>query len=241
LAGGRVLVVGVGGLGCPAALYLAAAGVGTIGLVDPQEAELSNLQRQILHLTPDLGTPKVESAARKIRRLSADVQVHTIPEPLTAENLPRLFSRYDFIIDGTDDLATKFLINDGAFFSRRAFSYGGVLQFHGQTMTVLPGRTTCLRCLFPVPPPAGEIPSCQEAGIIGSVVGSVGIVQAAEAIKYLLGRREELLTDRLLVYDALALRWREVVARRNRRCPLCGDEPVITRLAPADRGTCASA
>lgn len=235
---GKVLVVGVGGLGSPAALYLAAAGVGTIALIDPEGVELSNLQRQILHLTPDLGRPKVESAQEKLTRLSPQGAIHTIQGRLTADNLPILFAQYDFIIDGTDDLATKFLINDGALLAGKPFSYGGILQFQGQTMTVLPGKSTCLRCLFPSPPPPGEIPTCQEAGVIGSLAGSIGIIQAAEAVKYLLGE-EGLLTDRLLVYDALAMRWREVAVRKNKRCPLCGEVPSITRLRAEHNETCA--
>ncbi len=238
LAQSKVLVVGVGGLGSPAALYLAAAGVGTLGLMDPEEVELSNLQRQILHLTPDRGRPKVLSAKEKLKRLAPHATIHAIPERLTADNLPSLFAQYDFIIDGTDDLATKFLVNDGAFFTGKPFSYGGILQFQGQTLTVLPGKSTCLRCLFPSPPPAGEIPTCQEAGVVGSLAGSIGMVQAAEAVKYLLGE-ETLLTDRLLVYDALNMRWREVLVRKNRRCPLCGETPRIKHLLAESEETCA--
>jgi molybdopterin/thiamine biosynthesis adenylyltransferase len=238
LSRSKVLVVGAGGLGCPAALYLAAAGVGTIALIDPEEVELSNLQRQILHLTPDLGRPKVESAQEKLTRLSPQGVIQPIQGRLTVDNLPALFAQYDFIIDGTDDLAAKFFINDGALFAGKPFSYGGILQFQGQTMTVLPGKTTCLRCLFPSPPPPGEVPTCQEAGVIGSLAGSIGIVQAAEAVKYLLGE-EDLLTNRLLVYDALVMGWREVEVRKNKRCPLCGETPSITYLQAEYSETCA--
>jgi molybdopterin/thiamine biosynthesis adenylyltransferase len=237
---GKILVVGVGGLGSPAALVLARAGVGTIGLADPDAVDLSNLQRQILHHTPDVGRPKVESAREKLLLLNPAVEVIAHHERLEAENLPRLFRPYDFIIDATDGLATKFLINDGAVLMHKPFSYGGVVQFTGQTLTVLPGQTTCLRCLFPVPPSADDIPSCQEAGIIGSVAGSLGVVQAAEALKYLSGEGE-LLTDRLLTYDALSLRWREVKVRRSRRCPLCGPDPTITSLQPRENpGSCSA-
>ena len=229
---GKVLIVGVGGLGSPAALALTRAGVGTLGLVDPDTVDLSNLQRQILHHTPDLGRPKVESAREKLLRLNPTVTVVTHHERLHAGNLPRLFRAYDFIIDATDGLATKFLINDGAVLLGKPFSYGGIVQFTGQTLTVLPGQTTCLRCLFPVPPAADDIPTCQEAGIIGSLAGSLGLIQAAEAVKYL-NREGELLTDRLLTYDALALQWRAVTVRRNPRCPLCGPHPTIITL-PAE-------
>jgi molybdopterin/thiamine biosynthesis adenylyltransferase len=224
---GKVLVVGVGGLGSPAALALALAGVGTIGLIDPDTVDLSNLQRQILHHTPDLGCPKVVSAREKLLRLNPAVEVIAYHERLQAENLPRLFRAYDFIIDATDGVATKFLINDGAVLLGKPFSYGGIVQFSGQTLTVLPGQTTCLRCLFPIIPSADDIPTCQESGIIGSLAGSLGLVQALEAVKYLTGA-STLLTDRLLTYDALTLRWRAVAVRRSPRCPLCGEAPTIT-------------
>jgi len=226
---GKVLVVGVGGLGSPAALALAMAGVGTIGLIDPDVVELSNLQRQILHQTADLGRPKVVSAREKLLRLNPAVEVIAHHERLQAENLPRLFRPYDFIIDATDGVTTKFLINDGAVLLGKPFSYGGIVQFTGQTLTVLPRQTTCLRCLFPEIPSADDIPTCQEAGIIGSLAGSLGLIQATEAVKYLNGD-DELLTDRLLTYDALALHWRAVSVKRSQRCPLCGVAPTITSL-----------
>ena len=228
---GKVLVVGVGGLGCPAALALARAGVRIIGLIDPDVVELSNLQRQILHATPDIGRPKVDSAREKLLRVNPTVTVVTYHQRLSAENLPTLFRDYDFIIDGTDGVATKFLINDGAVLLRKPFSYAGIVQFQGQTLTVWPGRSTCLRCLFPVIPSADDVPTCQESGIIGSLAGSIGILQATEALKYLRGEGN-LLTDRLLTYDALALRWREVHVRRSRHCPLCGEYPTITEISP---------
>lgn len=228
---GKVLVVGVGGLGSPAALALALSGVGTIGLVDSDSVELSNLQRQILHFTPDIGKPKVASAREKIRQLDASITVVTHNERLHAGNLPDLFAAYDFIIDGTDGVATKFLINDGAVLLNKPLSHAGVVRFQGQALTVLPKRTTCLRCLFPVPPHPDENPTCQEAGILGSLAGSLGSLQAAEAVKYLSGEGE-LLTDRLLTYDALALRWREVRVRPSPVCPLCGPQRTITSIQP---------
>ncbi|HUI24979.1 MAG TPA: HesA/MoeB/ThiF family protein [Candidatus Kryptonia bacterium] len=226
---GRVLVVGVGGLGCPAALQLAAAGVGTIGLIDPDRVELSNLNRQILHDPTDLGREKVDSARAKLHRRNPAATIHVFAERLTASNLPRLFSDFDFVIDGTDNVAAKFLINDGAVLNATPFSHAGVLGFHGQTMTVLPRRTTCYRCLFPAPPDA-DAPTCQEAGVLGVITGAIGIMQAAEAVKFLLGS-DELLTDRLLTVDALELRWRSIPLRRNPRCPLCGERPTLTTLA----------
>lgn len=226
---GRVLIVGVGGLGSPAAFALAQIGVGAIGLIDPDVVELSNLQRQILHHTPDLGRPKVRSAKEKLERLNPTVEVIPYHGRLQVENLFDLFRGYDFIIDATDGVTTKFLINDGAVLLGKPFSYGGIVQFSGQTLTVMPGKTTCLRCLFPIIPSSDDIPTCQESGIIGSLAGSLGFVQAMEAVKYLSGEGV-LLTDRLLTYDAAISRWREISVRRNPRCPLCGEAPTITKL-----------
>ncbi len=228
---GKVLVVGVGGLGSPAALGLALAGVETIGLVDSDCVELSNLQRQILHFTPDIGKPKVDSAREKFQKLNPSITVLTYNERLNAGNLADVFAAYDFIIDGTDGVVTKFLINDGAVLLNKPFSHAGIVRFHGQALTVLPRQTTCLRCLFPVPPHPDENPTCQEAGILGSLAGSLGSVQAAEAVKYLSGEGE-LLTDRLLTYDALALRWREIRVRPSPHCPLCGTRQTITSIQP---------
>jgi molybdopterin/thiamine biosynthesis adenylyltransferase len=217
-------------------LALAQVSVGTIGLIDPDEVELSNLQRQILHHTPDLGRPKVVSAQEKLSRLDPTLTIVTHHERLQVDNLSELFSAYDFIIDATDGVATKFLINDGAVLLGKPFSYGGIVQFSGQTLTVLPGKTACLRCLFPVLPSADDVPTCQESGIIGSLAGSLGFVQAMEAIKYL-SREGVLLTDRLLTYDALTSRWRTVAVRRNPRCPLCSEAPTITSLQHAGYST----
>jgi len=228
---GSVLVVGVGGLGCPAALALALAGVGTIGLIDPDLVDVSNLQRQILHTTPDLGQAKVESARYKLSRLRPVSRVTAYPERLSPHNLSAVFQDYDFVIDATDGTATKFMINDAAVLLGKPFSYAGIVQFQGQSLTVLPGKTTCLRCLFPVPPSPDEIPSCQEAGVLGSAAGSLGLIQATEAVKYLSGD-PELLTDRLLTYDAQIPRWREVRLKPNPRCPVCGSQPSITSLRP---------
>jgi molybdopterin/thiamine biosynthesis adenylyltransferase len=232
LRDGRVLIVGVGGLGSPAALALAHAGVGTLGLIDPDVVELSNLQRQILHYTSDINRPKVLSAREKLLRLNPELTVVPYHDRLTGTNLPELFPLYDFIIDATDGVATKFLINDGAVLLGKPFSYGGIVQFSGQTLTVLPRRTACLRCLFPSIPAEDDIPTCQQAGIIGSLAGSLGFVQAMEAVKYLSGA-DGLLTDRLLTYDAAIARWRTVAVRRNPRCPLCSEAPTITSLQDA--------
>ena len=240
LLAGKVLVVGAGGLGSPAGLYLAAAGVGTLGLMDADLVDLSNLQRQIAHATPDLGRPKVESAAAKFRAINPDVTVRTYPERLTAANALSIMKDFDFVIDCTDSFASKFLVADACHFAGKPYSHGGVLKFAGQTMTVLPGRTACYRCVFREPPPPGVAPSCSQAGVLGVLPGVVGAIQATEAIKFLLGIGE-LLTNRLLVYDALAMKFRDVRIGRNANCPLCGQAPTIAELrdeasAACDRG-----
>lgn len=217
----RVLIVGLGALGTPAALQLASAGVGTLVLVDPDVVELSNLHRQILYGMEDLGTKKVEAAKGRLVSLHPTVVVEARPERLTADNLAPLFAKVDFVIDATDGVEAKFLINDGAISNERSFSHAGVLGFQGQTMTVVPGRSACFRCLFPEPPPPGSVASCQEAGILGPTAGFIASVQASEAIRVLLGE-PPLLADHLLTYDASTQRCRRVQLTRNPRCPVCG-------------------
>jgi len=218
----RVLVIGAGGLGSPAALYLAAAGVGTLGIIDPDRVELSNLQRQILHFTPDLGREKVASAKEKLNHLNPDVQVLAHPLRLEQENAIELLSQYDFIVDGSDNFATKFLVNDMAVSLGKPFSHAGIVRLQGQTMTVIPGKSACYRCFFKEPPSPGEILSCQQAGILGAVAGTLGSIQATEAIKYLAGFEEDLLIDRLLTYDAKSMRFHSVDIRKNPECSACG-------------------
>jgi len=229
LLAGRVLIIGAGGLGAPIALYLAAAGVGTIGIADADVVDITNLQRQVIHFTPDVGKPKVESAAEKMRAINPDVTVKTYQEWVSAANIAQLIADYDFIIDGTDNFAAKFLINDACVLGGKPYSHGGILQFVGQTITVLPGQSTCYRCIFPTPPPKDAIPTCSQAGVIGVLPGVIGSIQATEAVKYLLGKGE-LLTGRLLMYDALAMKFRDVAIKRNPKCPVCGTAPSITEL-----------
>ncbi len=238
LLAGRVLLVGAGGLGSPAALYLAAAGVGTLGLMDADVVDLSNLQRQIAHATPDIGRPKVDSAAAKIQALNPDVAVRTHRERLTAANARAILCDYDFVIDGTDNFASKFLVADACHFAGKPYSHAGILKFDGQTMTVLPGQTACYRCVFNAPPPPGSVPSCSQAGVLGVLAGVMGTLQATEALKFLLGQGE-LLTDRLLVYQALRAAFRTVPLKRNSRCPLCGTTPTITELVDEAPPACA--
>jgi molybdopterin/thiamine biosynthesis adenylyltransferase len=218
----RVLIIGIGGLGSPAALYLAAAGIGTLGLVDPDRVELSNLQRQIVHSTPDLTKPKVESAKAKISDLNSDVEIVVYPVRIEQDNAAEIFAGYDFIVDGSDNFSTKFVINDIAVSMGIAFSHAGIVRLQGQTMTVLPRKSACYRCVFEEPPPAGEILNCQQAGILGAVAGTIGSIQATEAVKYLAGIDEGLLTDRLLTYDAKSMKFRTLDVKRNVNCAACG-------------------
>jgi len=218
---GRVLVVGVGGLGSPASLYLAAAGVGTLGLVDPDAVELSNLQRQILHATPDLARVKVASASAKLNALNPDVRVRTYAERLTEANAAALLRDYDFVIDATDNFAARFLVADACHAAHTPYCHGGILRFVGQCLTVIPGKTPCYRCVFERPP-APEPGDAGPAGPLGVVPGVIGAIQATEAIKCLLGCGT-LLTGRILVFDALRMSFREAPVKRNPRCPLCGE------------------
>ena len=229
LARARILIVGAGGLGSPAALYLAAAGIGTIGLIDNDRVDLSNLQRQILHHTPDVGRSKVQSAKEKIHALNSDVTVETYDERLTAQNALKLIQAYDVVLDGVDNFPAKFLINDACFFANKPLVHGGILRFDGRIFTILPGQSACFRCIFKNPPPPGSVASCQEAGIIGAVAGIIGTIQATEALKLILGIGRPL-TDRLLDFDARTTKFREIRTSRNPRCQLCGSQPSITEL-----------
>lgn len=217
-----VLVIGAGGLGSPAAFYLAAAGVGRLGLVDSDTVDLSNLQRQILHTTNDLGKNKVDSATTRLRELNAEVAVETHATRLTEENAGALMRGYDFIIDGSDNFETKFLVNDAAVALGKPFSHAGIIRWQGQTMTVVPRESACYRCIFQEPPTPGEIPGCQQAGILGAVAGTIGSLQATEAIKYLIGLEEELLLNRLLTYDARSMNFRVIQLKPNPNCKICG-------------------
>ena len=221
---GRVLVIGAGGLGCPAAFYLAAAGIGTLGIMDGDQVELSNLQRQILHATSDLGRAKVESATEKLTRLNPEVDVRAYPVRLTVENAAEIFAAYDFIVDGSDNFETKFLVNDVAVTLGKPFSHAGIVRFQGQTMTVVPGKSACYRCVFQEPPVPGEILNCQQAGILGAIAGTIGSIQATEAIKYVAGLEEDLLLDRILTYDAKSVTFRTIEVQRNPRCSTCADK-----------------
>ena len=229
LLDGKVLLIGAGGLGAPIALYLAAAGVGTIGIADADTVDLGNLQRQVIHFTSDIGKPKVDSAREKMEAINPDVKVRTYREWVSAANIMDMISDYDFVIDGTDNFAAKFLINDACVLAGKPYSHGGILQFDGQTMTVRPGESACYRCIFHEPPPKDGIPTCSQAGVIGVLPGVLGTIQATEAIKFLLGKGD-LLTNRLLTYSALRMKFREIPLKRNPACPVCGENPTITEI-----------
>jgi molybdopterin-synthase adenylyltransferase len=217
LLGSRVLVIGAGGLGSPAAFYLAAAGVGTLGIMDGDTVDLSNLQRQILHTTDSLGSLKAGSAQQRISALDPDIHVEPYPFRLTEENFPGILSRYDFVVDATDNFGSKFLIARACHGTGKAYSHAGIRNFHGQTITVMPGRTACYRCVFHE---AGILDSTAPQGPVGALPGVIGSIQAIEAIKYILGIGT-LLTDTLLTFDALTASFRKVRVRRDPDCPIC--------------------
>ena len=229
----KVLIIGAGGLGAPAALYLAAAGVGTLGIADADKVDLSNLQRQIIHFTKDVGVPKVDSAANKLRAINPDIFVRTHQLFVASDNISDLISEYDFIIDGTDNFTAKFLINDACVFANKPYSHGGILRFAGQTLTVHPGKSACYRCVFGQAPPKNAVPTCSQAGVLGAIAGMLGTIQAAEALKHILGIGTPL-SDALLTFNALTMDFRKVKVRRNPKCPVCGAHPTITELRDED-------
>lgn len=238
LLNSKVLIIGAGGLGSPALLYLAAAGVGTLGIVDGDLVDSSNLQRQIIHFNSDVGKEKVLSAKEKIELINPDVKVIIYQTKVNSKNIRDIIRDYDFIIDGTDNFPAKFLINDACFFEKKPFSHGGILRFQGQTMTYNPAsEAMCYRCIFNSPPPKGIIPTCSEAGIIGAMAGVLGTIQASEAIKYLLSVGE-LLTNKLLFIDLLNLEFRIIKFKKNKNCPLCGDNREILELIDYEQSTC---
>ncbi len=228
LMAAKVLIIGAGGLGSPAALYLALAGVGTLGIVDFDDVDLSNLQRQLLHHTHDVGRPKVDSARETIAEHNPDVQVVPYREPLTSANAIEIISQYDIVVNGADNFATRYLVNDACYLAGKPLVDGAIFLFEGQAMVFIPGQG-CYRCLFPAPPPPGLVPSCAEAGVLGMLPGVVGAIEAIEAAKLILGLGEPL-AGRLLIFDALEMEFRQVKLRRDPNCPLCGDNPTIHEL-----------
>jgi sulfur-carrier protein adenylyltransferase/sulfurtransferase len=231
---GSVLCIGAGGLGSPAAMYLAAAGVGRIGIVDFDVVDYSNLQRQLLHTTPDVGLSKLQSARNKINALNPHVQVDTYEEALSSDNAMRLFKGYDVILDGTDNFPTRYLVNDACVLMGIPNAYGSIFRFEGQASVFATKDGPCYRCLYPEPPPPGLVPSCAEGGVLGVLPGVIGVIQATESIKLLTGVGQPLI-GRFLIYDALNMKFRELKLRKDPDCPVCGTHPTVTKLIDYDQ------
>ena len=232
----KVLIIGAGGLGSPIGYYLAAAGVGTLGIADGDKVDISNLQRQILHSTEDINRLKVDSARQTLEALNPDVSIITYGERLGEDTILDVISQYDFIVEGTDNFPTKFLVNDACVFAEKPFSQGGILRFEGQTMTYTPGNV-CYRCIYETAPPKDAVPTCSEAGVFGAVAGMLGTIQAAETIKYITGVGQPLI-NKLLFFDALSMEFRQVEVNRNPECPVCGENPTITELKEYEQPAC---
>ncbi len=229
LKASRVLCIGTGGLGSPLTLYLAAAGIGTIGLVDFDVVDVSNLQRQIIHTTPDIGRPKIDSAEEKLKALNPDLVVNRHEFAVDSSNALELFAGYDVIVDGTDNFPTRYLVNDACVLLGKPNVYGSIFRFDGQASVFFPPHGPCYRCLYPEPPPPDLVPNCAEGGVLGILPGFIGVVQATETVKLLLGSGKPLM-GRLMIYDALDMSVREMKVRKNPKCPICGPNPTITEL-----------
>ena len=225
----KVLLIGAGGLGSPAAYYLAAAGIGNLGIVDFDVVDLSNLQRQIIHSTERIGMLKTESAKKTIEALNPDVKVTLFNEKLTSENILRIFEGYDYILDGTDNFATRYLINDACVMTGKTNIHGSIFRFEGQATVFKPGDGPCYRCLYPEPPPPGLVPNCQEGGVLGVLAGVIGNLQVVETLKLILGIGKPLVGT-LLIYDALNTEFRKLKLKRDVNCPVCSENPTITEL-----------
>ena len=227
----KVLLIGAGGLGSPAGLYLAAAGIGTIGLVDGDVVDLSNLQRQIMHSTATLGRPKVESGRSTLAAINPEITINAYHQLVDAENILPLIAEYDIVLDGSDNFTTRFLVNDACFFAKKTLISASMFRFEGQLTAIKTHQGyPCYRCLYPEPPPAGLVPNCQEAGVLGVLAGTMGVLQASEAIKEILGIGETI-ADKLLIYDALEMKFRKVGRPKDPACPLCGPNPKIKDLS----------
>lgn len=237
LLNAKVLIIGAGGLGAPAALYLAAAGVGTIGIADADVVDLSNLQRQVIHATADIGKPKVESAKESMLAINPDITVKTYQEFIYSGNIADIIADYDFILDGTDNFPAKFLINDACVLAGKPFCHAGIIRFNGQLMTYVPGEGPCYRCVFKNPPPKDAVPTCKQAGVIGAMAGVIGCLQAMEAVKYITGAGE-LLTGRLLTYDALKMNFRTVKVPCDCNCAVCSEHRTIHQLIDYEQAVC---
>src|SRR3981081_1847223 len=229
LKAAKVLCIGAGGLGSPLALYLAAAGVGTLGIVDFDIVDVTNLQRQILHTTDDVGRRKLDSAADKLKALNPHLDLKTYETKLTTENALDMFAQFDMVADGTDNFPTRYLVNDACVLTGKPNIYGSIFRFEGQASVFATEEGPCYRCLYPEPPPPGLVPSCAEGGVLGILPGLVGVIEATETIKLILGQGEPLI-GRLVLIDALNMKFRELKLRKNRDCPVCGTHPTVTKL-----------
>jgi len=225
----KVFLVGAGGLGSPAAFYLAAAGIGKIGIADNDNVDFSNLQRQILHSTKDVDCPKAQSAKETIEDLNPDVEVVPYTDRLNSENIIDIIKDYDVILDGSDNFPTRYLVNDACVMLGKPLSHGAIFRFDGQATTIIPGEGPCYRCLYETPPPPDLVPSCQEAGVLGVIAGTIGVIQATEVIKLILGKGE-LLNGKLLLYDSLGMDFKKLKIQRNPDCPICSENPTIKEL-----------
>ncbi len=225
----KVFLVGAGGLGSPSAFYLAAAGIGKIGISDNDDVDFSNLQRQILHSTKDVGHPKVQSAKETLEDLNPDIEVVPYATRLNSENIIDIIKDYDVILDGSDNFPTRYLVNDACVMLGKPLSHGSIFRFDGQATTILPGKGPCYRCLYETPPPPDLVPSCQEAGVLGVIAGIIGVIQATEVIKLQLGKGN-LLNGKLLLYDSLNMDFKKLNIQRNPACPMCGENPTIKEL-----------
>lgn len=225
----KVFLVGAGGLSSPAAFYLAAAGIGKIGIADNDNVDFSNLQRQILHSTKDVDSPKAQSAKETIEDLNPDVEVVPYTDRLNSENIMDIIKDYDVILDGSDNFPTRYLVNDACVMLGKPLSHGAIFRFDGQATTIIPGEGPCYRCLYETPPPPDLVPSCQEAGVLGVIAGTIGVIQATEVIKIILGKGE-LLNGKLLLYDSLRMDFKKLKIQRNPDCPICSENPTIKEL-----------
>jgi molybdopterin/thiamine biosynthesis adenylyltransferase/rhodanese-related sulfurtransferase/molybdopterin converting factor small subunit len=229
LKAAKVLLIGAGGLGSPSGMYLAAAGVGTIGIVDFDTVDFSNLQRQIMHGTPDVGRPKLASAKDRLHAINPEIDIQTYNAALSSENALKLFEPYDIIVDGTDNFPTRYLVNDACVLLGKPNAYGSIFRFEGQASVFATKDGPCYRCLYPEPPPPGLVPSCAEGGVLGVLPGIIGVIQATETVKLIMGIGEPLV-GRFLIYDALKMKFRELKLRKDPDCPVCGTHPTVTKL-----------
>lgn len=229
LLAARVLVLGAGGLGSPVAAYLAGAGVGTLGLVDSDEIELNNLHRQILYTTEEIGQQKALAAENRLKKVNPDIKIIPHVLRLTSMNILEIIKDYDIIVDGTDNFPTRYLVNDACVLAKKTLVHGAFFRFEGQAMVIKPFEGSCYRCLFSEPPPPGSVPSCQEAGVLGALAGVIGLIQATETLKLILGIGEPLI-GRLIIFNALEMGFRKVKVPRDKNCPVCGEHPTVTKL-----------